>query len=348
MRNLKVVLLAFAVILAACSPRLIPLPTQAPVLLGTPTAGISAPGTRAPGLPSSLDTPTAGAVSQPTTTHVPVDIPAAQRAAIDTLSQSLGMPASAISVVSSEAVTWPNGCLGVTRIGVMCTQFQVPGFKIILSAGGKQYEVHTNQDGTSVAPSEAMQAPGPAEAVAAKQLATNLGIPVREVKVDSSTPIEFPNSCLGVSQQGVMCAQVVTPGYLIVLEANGRQYEYHTNQDASFILPASLGMNWTQQGGIAGLCQNLEVYLSGEFYGLNCKGGGDGRMGLLKASERKQLESWVDALSPTAIDLSDPKGAADAMTRLANLNGTGSQQATDAQEHDIFAFGQGLYHNLYP
>ena len=33
-----------------------------------------------------------------------------------------------------------------------------------------------------------------------------------------------------------MYAQVITPGYLITLEANGQQYEYHTNETNVVVL----------------------------------------------------------------------------------------------------------------
>ena len=328
MRILRAILPGLALILTACSPRLIPLPTQ----------------TVLPTQPPALETPAPG--KPPSATHLPVDLTAAQRAALASLSQSLGVPADQIKIISTDPVTWPNGCLGVTRIGVLCTQSEVPGFKIILESGGTQYELHTNQAGTSVAPTEPIQTPDAAEQAAVIQLAQNLGIDKSQIKVVSADPIEFPDSCLGIQQQGVMCAQIVTPGYLIVLEANGRQYEYHTNENASAIMPASVSLIWTQQGGIAGLCQMLDVYLSGEIYGQNCKSG-DGRMGVLSSADRKQLETWTDSLGSTLIDLSDPKGVADGMTRQATLNGTGQKKATDAQEHAIFAFGQKLYMNLF-
>ncbi|MEN6410481.1 MAG: hypothetical protein ABFD44_12305, partial [Anaerolineaceae bacterium] len=37
----------------------------------------------------------------------------------------------------------------------------------------------------------------------------------------------------GVHQPDLMCAQVITPGYRIQLEANGQTYEVHTNEDGS-------------------------------------------------------------------------------------------------------------------
>ncbi len=42
---------------------------------------------------------------------------------------------------------------------------------------------------------------------------------------------EWPDSSLGCPQPGMMYSQVVTPGYLIVLSADGKQYEYHAGRN---------------------------------------------------------------------------------------------------------------------
>lgn len=327
MKTLGLVLIGLSLILAACSANAGAQPPEAtlakPPVLATPT------------------------MAPAPDTEVPTDQKSAQAAAVANLAKGLGIAGSQVAVVSAEPVVWPNGCMGVQRLGVMCTMNQVPGYRIILSANSLQYEVHTNQDGSVVAPEEPVRAPFSAEKVAIHQLASNLGIPDSAVKLANVTLVEWPDSCLGVAQQGVMCAQVVTPGYLFELEAGGRQYDYHTNGDASQIMPGSLAMDWAEQGGIAGLCENITVYLSGEIYGQNCRPGGDGRMGVLTAAQRTQLYAWMDKLANTTVDLSDPKGAADAMTRTADLFSSGPQTATQADKQAIFDFGQALYRSLY-
>ena len=40
---------------------------------------------------------------------------------------------------------------------------------------------------------------------------------------------DWPDSSLGCPQPGVMYAQVVTPGFLIVISAGGKRLEYHTD-----------------------------------------------------------------------------------------------------------------------
>ncbi|MBN1249846.1 MAG: hypothetical protein JXC32_19445 [Anaerolineae bacterium] len=67
------------------------------------------------------------------------------------LAQHLGVPESDITAVSAEFVNWPDACLGVHEAGQMCAQVITPGYQIVLEAGGQQYEVHTDRNGTAVA-----------------------------------------------------------------------------------------------------------------------------------------------------------------------------------------------------
>jgi hypothetical protein len=71
-------------------------------------------------------------------------------AAIQAVSKKYNLPVDQIHIANTEAVTWPNGCLGVVIPGVMCTDVVTQGFRIMLTANGQQFEIHTNQDGSSV------------------------------------------------------------------------------------------------------------------------------------------------------------------------------------------------------
>ena len=89
-------------------------------------------------------------VVPPTPTHIPVDLTPAQMTAVQAVSDKYNIPVDQIHVTGSEAKTWPSGCLGVVIPGVLCTDMIVEGFSIKLEANGQQFEIHTNQDGTSV------------------------------------------------------------------------------------------------------------------------------------------------------------------------------------------------------
>jgi hypothetical protein len=287
---------------------------------------------------------------QPTPTHIPVDLTPAQRAAINALMEELSLSADKIKLVSTEAMTWPDGCLGIVRMGVMCTQTEVPGFKIVLEADGQKYEFHTNRDGSVVMLAAGAQESADVEQVVIKQLAANLGLQESDISVVSSTTIEFNDACMGVAMEGIMCAQVVTPGHIIVLEANGVQYEYHTSADGSRVQPATLAMVWKREGGIAGFCDTMTVFLSGEVYSTQCKPQAEGRMGtfanLLSSDQQKQFMDWMAQFGEENLDASDPKGVADRMVVTLNLFGTGNKQLTKSNQQALFEFAQNLYQKL--
>ena len=80
--------------------------------------------------------------------------------------------------------------------------------------------------------------PGSEDALAAvvADLSEQTGIPVSEITLVSMETMEWSDASLGCPQEGFMYAQVITPGYLMILEAGGKQYEYHTDQATNFIL----------------------------------------------------------------------------------------------------------------
>jgi len=54
------------------------------------------------------------------------------------------IPGQEISVVSVEYTEWPDSSLGNPQPDMAYTQVITPGFKVLLEAGGQQYEYHTD------------------------------------------------------------------------------------------------------------------------------------------------------------------------------------------------------------
>jgi hypothetical protein len=50
-----------------------------------------------------------------------------------------------------------------------------------------------------------------------------------EIAVESVVATQWPDSCLGGARPGEACAQVITPGYEVVLVLEGSRYYYHTD-----------------------------------------------------------------------------------------------------------------------
>jgi len=63
---------------------------------------------------------------------------------------------------------------------------------------------------------------------ATSDLATKLNIDSSTIKVVSVTEHDWGDTSLGCPEKGKMYAQVITPGFIIVLTAGGNKYIYHS------------------------------------------------------------------------------------------------------------------------
>ena len=191
----------------------------------------------------------------------------------------------------------------------------------------------------------------PLEEAVIKQLAANLILKQSDISLVSNEPMEFTDACMGVAMEGVECAEVVTDGHTIVLEAKGIEYEYRTSADGKRLQPATLALTWKREGGIAGFCDNMTVFLSGEIYGNQCRSEPDGTMdtfaNLFSASDRKQLDAWARQFGEVTLDASDPKGVSDRMEVTLVLYGLGSGKPGKAEQQALFTWAQSLFQKLY-
>jgi hypothetical protein len=71
--------------------------------------------------------------------------------------------------------------------------------------------------------------PPPIVAEARSYLADELGLEGREVAIVRAEEVEWPDSCLGLAEEGEFCAQVITEGWRVVLMVQDAQYEVHTD-----------------------------------------------------------------------------------------------------------------------
>ena len=82
-----------------------------------------------------------------------------------------------------------------------------------------------------------------------------------QVKILDSNMVEWPDTCLGIEQPGVDCIPQSTPGYAVLLEADGLKFAYHSDEVGNQVHPATQGLIWTREGGQEGLCDRLIIYL---------------------------------------------------------------------------------------
>jgi hypothetical protein len=83
--------------------------------------------------------------------------------------------------------------------------------------------------------------PVPAEAAGAvhaaqTDLAERLGVEKGAIEVLSVEPVDWPDASLGCPQPGMVYAQVITPGFRVVLRAGEEKHTYHTDTADQAIL----------------------------------------------------------------------------------------------------------------
>ena len=81
-------------------------------------------------------------------------------------------------------------------------------------------------------PTPASDAPAALTTRAIADLSKELGIPPANIKVASTAAVEWPDGGLGCPEPGMSYAQVITPGYRIVLQVGDMPYEYHAGASA--------------------------------------------------------------------------------------------------------------------
>ncbi len=198
----------------------------------TPTATEIPPGSNTPTPPVSntpLPSPTSGATAVPTQ----VSPSAAEQAAIQYVSTKYNIPADQLTILSTAPMTWPNGCMGVVIPGVMCTEMVVDGFIIKLEGNGQQFEIHTNQDGSSVID-------------AAQQLATLKFVVLGS---DQSIKLVDPNIPLGATYNPAFTGFLPTGGsanetaYVLgISQSKAVAVDANGQRDLSFIQNPTYGL----------------------------------------------------------------------------------------------------------
>lgn len=68
---------------------------------------------------------------------------------------------------------------------------------------------------------------------ALNELSQRLGVNAEEIAVGDVSYADWPNACLGAAGPDEMCAEVITPGFVVLLRAAGEQFEYHTDMNGN-------------------------------------------------------------------------------------------------------------------
>jgi hypothetical protein len=150
-----------------------------------------------------------------------------------------------ISLTTQEMAISDLGCPSVTKSGTAEPGGLVLGKEIVLRTGGKSYTYHVFRmrvalcEGTLPKTGTASPALPDASEVALEtamdDLATRLQVTKDAIQITSVETRMWSDASLGCPQPGMMYAQVITPGFLIQLTADGKDYTYHASLNSAVL-----------------------------------------------------------------------------------------------------------------
>jgi hypothetical protein len=314
--------------------------------------------------------PTPQSIPQSTSTVGDDQTSAVTAAAISALSEQLKISTDAIQLVDIKSVQWPDSCLGVQTPGIMCAMHVVDGYRIDLSANGQTYETHSNLDGSQI-----VVVPGPIPTPAGISFTSNpsdqcetflfsenqdvmFGACNRTLKAASyvestraselshyiatyhSFTINMPDGSINFVGRGDTPATDVAQRSI----AAWAQLVASETQSGRSSAASGLVIGWHREGGLAGFCDDLSVYVTGAVSASSCKNGQADDLGQtwLDTQQLTQLYQWLDSLGRFEYA---PKtdATADAMTTTLIFTGRGSSPATENDQQAIETFAENLF-----
>lgn len=344
-------ILLAAGLLIGCAPIAAPAPTTPTVEAPpeTPQPEIEEPAIEEPIMEEPVEMEPIGEVEGNVQAHV---------------AQEEGVDPGEVYIVEMEAVDWPDGCLGAAQAAEMCIQVITPGYRVVVEVEGSSRVYHTNVDGTHIrpaqngasdidAPQDAPQSDDPTREddpqAAQEQEGEAIAMSVRQMlmqqlhadfdtlEIVEVEAVEWSDSCLGVANPVELCAQMITPGYRIVIEAQHNDttevYIYHTDSTGNSVRlyagprpeTGEVVIRWSgYQADVEGECQEAEIGLEGvafsRCYALPMQG-------YLAGPERAaELAAFAETYAPFTADT--PAGSVE-------FFGTGDQTAAESEQRMI-------------
>lgn len=104
-----------------------------------------------------------------------------------------------------------------------------------------------------------------------------------------------------------------------------------------------------REGGIAGFCDDVIVYASGEYQVASCRGAEDETPASARLTDAQldAVNQWVSTFQSFEYGYKDP-AMADAMTVALNFYGTGDQVATEEQQLAMVELANELFLQVAP
>ena len=173
-----------------------------------------------------------------------------------------------------------------------------------------------------------------------------------QVKIISSEMVEWPDSCLGIEQLGVDCTPENTPGYAVVLEANGLQFAYHSNEVGSQVHPATPGLIWTRDDGGISVCDRLIIFLPDTAYICWCDEGETHAVSvnLQEILSEEEYQLFIDSLTTFSQNTVNQTSSAETNPVMVSLtfHGQGNTFPSAKQQKSLVSMAELIFDRITP
>ena len=67
------------------------------------------------------------------------------------------------------------------------------------------------------------------------QISETLGVAPESIQIQNVEKMDWPNSCLGLPEGDEVCAEVITPGWLLTFNIDNQEYRYRVDTTGTVI-----------------------------------------------------------------------------------------------------------------
>lgn len=67
------------------------------------------------------------------------------------------------------------------------------------------------------------------------RISETLGVPLESIQIQNLEKMDWPNSCLGLPEGDEVCAEVITPGWLLTFNIDNQVYRYRVDTTGTVI-----------------------------------------------------------------------------------------------------------------
>jgi hypothetical protein len=109
---------------------------------------------------------------------------------------------------------------------------------VLVSAGLLLAACSTSQTNTpATQPNPALEGALPPDVALniQNQVSELQGVPIESLQIKMVEKAEWSDSCLGLGGADEICAQVITPGWLLAFTINGQEYRYRADETGTVI-----------------------------------------------------------------------------------------------------------------